>query len=79
MLPGKPVSDFSLTSFINGEKEEIFHLSDHKGKYVVLIFYPVDFGHVTPTEFYELEHLMEEFKKVNCEVVAITTEHINRY
>ena len=79
MRPGEEAADFTLPSFINGGKTEMFKLSSLRGKFVLILFYPVDFGYVTPTEFYELETLMLEFKKNNCEVIAVSTEHIARY
>lgn len=37
----KPAPQFSGTAVVNGEFKEI-KLSDYKGKYVVLFFYPLD-------------------------------------
>ncbi|GIS51089.1 MAG: hypothetical protein Ct9H90mP25_5230 [Gammaproteobacteria bacterium] len=34
----------------NGEIKEEFQLSDYRGKYVVLFFYPLDFTFVCPSE-----------------------------
>ena len=79
MRPGEPADDFTLPSFYNGGETEMFKLSSLRGKFVLILFYPVDFGFVTPTEFYELETFMPEFAKNNCEVIAVSTEHIVRY
>ena len=77
--PGEKATDFTLPSFIDGGKKEPFTLSSHLGKFVLIIFSPVDFGYVTPTEFYDLEELLPEFEKYDCEIVAISTEQISRY
>jgi len=37
----KPAPDFSGTAVVKGDFKEI-KLSDYKGKYVVLFFYPLD-------------------------------------
>lgn len=37
----KPAPEFSGTAVVNGDFKEI-KLSDYKGKYVVLFFYPLD-------------------------------------
>ena len=42
---GKPAPDFELSAFI-GEGFQNVKLSDHKGKWIVLCFYPGDFTFV---------------------------------
>ena len=37
-------------------------LSDYKGKYVVLFFYPADFTFICPTEIQEFSRRYEEFR-----------------
>lgn len=37
----KPAPDFAGTAVVNGQFKEI-NLSQYKGKYVVLFFYPLD-------------------------------------
>ena len=78
MLPDRPAPDFTLKSFKDGGEEHDFTLSSVKGRFILLLFYPVDFGYVTPTEFYELERLMSKFVEENCEIIAISTENIER-
>ena len=48
------------------------HLS--QGKYVVVYFYPLDFTFVCPTEIIAFSERIEEFKKINCEVVGVSTD-----
>lgn len=38
---GKPAPDFKVQSVVDGAFKEV-SLSDYKGKYVVLFFYPLD-------------------------------------
>src|SRR5258707_785112 len=48
---GKPAPDFEIPSTKNIEKlNEPVKLSDYQGKWVVLLFYPLDFTFVCPTE-----------------------------
>jgi hypothetical protein len=42
---GKPAPDFEAAAFVNGGFENL-KLSDYKGKWVVLCFYPGDFTFV---------------------------------
>jgi peroxiredoxin (alkyl hydroperoxide reductase subunit C) len=43
---GKEAPDFEATAYIRGEGFKNVKLSDHRGKWVVLCFYPGDFTFV---------------------------------
>lgn len=45
-------------------------LSDHKGRYVVFFFYPLDFAFVCPMELLAFSDRAEEFKKLNYQVTG---------
>ena len=70
-----PIEEFKLDSISDGKIEQ-FSLSSLTGKAILILFYPVDFGFVSPSEFYQISEKIEEFKKLNCEVIAVSTEHI---
>mmetsp|Transcript_15136 Transcript_15136/g.32835 ORF Transcript_15136/g.32835 Transcript_15136/m.32835 type:complete len:199 (+) Transcript_15136:111-707(+) len=70
---GKPAPAFKGTAVVNGEMKEI-KLSDYKGKYLVLFFYPLDFTFVCPTEITSFSDRIEEFKKLNTEVVGVSVD-----
>lgn len=65
--------DFSEDAFINGEIKKI-SLSDYKGKWVILFFYPADFTFVCPTELGELADKYEEFKKLGAEIISVSVD-----
>lgn len=69
----KPAPNFTGTAVINGTFKNI-QLSDFKGKYLVLFFYPLDFTFVCPTEIIAFSDRVEEFKKIGCEVVAASCD-----
>jgi len=47
VLVGKPAPDFTANAVMpDGSMKPDFKLSDYKGKYVVLFFYPLDFTFV---------------------------------
>jgi cytochrome oxidase Cu insertion factor (SCO1/SenC/PrrC family) len=46
---GQPAPDFTATAVYDQEFKTL-KLSDYRGKYVVLFFYPLDFTFVCPTE-----------------------------
>ncbi|MBN3305773.1 peroxiredoxin-2 [Amia ocellicauda] len=70
---GKPAPHFQGTAVVDGQFKEI-KLSDYRGKYVVFFFYPLDFTFVCPTEIVAFSDRSEEFRKVNCEVIAASTD-----
>ncbi|CAH1984669.1 unnamed protein product [Acanthoscelides obtectus] len=70
---GKPAPVFQGTAVVDGMFKEI-SLNDYKGKYVVLFFYPLDFTFVCPTEIIAFSDRFDEFKKINCAVVACSTD-----
>lgn len=49
-------------------------LSDYKGKWVILFFYPADFTFVCPTELGDVANRHEKLKKLNAEVLSISTD-----
>ena len=69
----KPAPHFEgMSYYINNFKK--ISLSDYKGKYVVLFFYPLDFTFVCPTEIKAFNDKADEFKKIgkdlnNCNLV----------
>merc|ERR1712004_150733 len=71
----KPAPNFKGNAVVNGEFKEI-GLDDYKGKYVVFFFYPLDFTFVCPTEIIAFSDRAEEFRAINCEVVACSTDSV---
>ena len=63
VLVGKQAPDFTATAVEKDKIIENFQLSDHKGKYIVLFFYPLDFTFVCPTELHAFNERLEEFIK----------------
>jgi len=62
-------------AFYNGEIKEI-KLSDYKGKWVILFFYPADFTFVCPTELGDLADNYERIKSLNAEVLSVSTDTV---
>ncbi len=67
------VPEFSAKAFHENKIKNI-KLSDYKGKWVVVFFYPADFTFVCPTELEELAGKYEELKKMNVEVLSVSTD-----
>ena len=73
VLVGKSAPDFKATAVVNGDFKEI-KLSDYRGKYVMLFFYPLDFTFVCPTEMHAFQEKAEAFKKLNTEVIGVSID-----
>jgi len=67
------VPDFELDSYRDNNIKKV-RLSDYKGKWVVLIFYPADFTFVCPTELEDAALHYEEVKDLNGEIMSISTD-----
>ena len=65
--------NFSVEAVVNGEFKDV-SLSDYKGKYVVLFFYPLDFTFVCPTEILAFNDRADEFRKIGCEIVGASVD-----
>jgi len=66
--------DFEANAYIQGKGFQKVKLSDYKGKYVVLFFWPLDFTFVCPTEILQFSDKSDEFRKHNCEVIGISVD-----
>ena len=71
----KEAPDFTATAVLpdNSFKEE-FKLSELRGKYVLLFFYPLNFTFVCPSEILAFNKAVEEFEKANCQLVGISVD-----
>jgi len=67
------VLDFEAKAFHENKIKKI-KLSDYKGKWVVVFFYPADFTFVCPTELEELAHNYEKLKSMNVEILSVSTD-----
>jgi len=65
--------EFKTKAFHNGKVETV-SLSDYRGKWVVMFFYPADFTFVCPTELGELADNYEKLQGLNCEVLSVSTD-----
>lgn len=69
----KPAPLWESTAVKNGEFVQL-KLEEFRGKYLVFFFYPLDFTFVCPTEILAFSDRIEEFRKINTEVVACSVD-----
>ena len=70
---GQMAPDFTATGVVDQEFKEI-SLSQYRGKYVVLFFYPLDFTFVCPTEITAFSDRYADFSSKNTEVLAVSVD-----
>ncbi len=72
-LVNTTLPEMELDVFHANEIKKV-HLSDYKGKWLILFFYPADFTFVCPTELVEVAELYPQFQEMNAEVVSVSTD-----
>ena len=70
---GQTAPDFTATAIFDQEFKTI-KLSDYRGKYVILFFYPLDFTFVCPTEITAFSDRYAEFEALNTEIIGISVD-----
>jgi peroxiredoxin (alkyl hydroperoxide reductase subunit C) len=76
-MVGQPAPDFEMASTKNLEKlDQNVKLSDYKGKWVVLLFYPLDFTFVCPTELTTFSDRYEDFEGIGAEIIGVSTDSV---
>lgn len=74
VLVAKPAPEFRAQAVHpNGSFGEIT-LSQYKGKYVLLFFYPLDFTFVCPTEIIAFSDRCKEFSDLNVQVIGVSVD-----
>jgi peroxiredoxin (alkyl hydroperoxide reductase subunit C) len=72
---GENAPEFSEQAYVNGDFRNV-KLTDHKGKWVVLFFYPLDFTFVCPTEIRSFAKHEAEFHKHGAVVIGASTDSV---
>jgi len=74
VLVTKPAPNFTAQAVMaDGQIKEI-SLSNYKGKYVVLFFYPLDFTFVCPTEIIAFSKAAAEFEKLGVQLLGCSVD-----
>ncbi len=76
---GQKAPDVAAQAYMPDGTFKDIKLSDYKGKWVVLFFYPLDFTFVCPTEITSFDKHYADFKKLNAEVIAASTDSVHSH
>ena len=72
---GKPAPEFEAEAWTRGAHgPKKVGLSQHRGKWVVLFFYPRDFTFICPTEIASFGAIQKDFERENGVVIAVSTD-----
>ena len=74
VLVTKPAPDFKANAVLKDGSFAELTLSQFKGKYVLLFFYPLDFTFVCPTEIISFSDRVKEFTDLNVEVIGVSVD-----
>jgi peroxiredoxin 2/4 len=66
--------DFTAEAVMADNSFASITLSGLKGKFVLLLFYPLDFTFVCPSEILAFNRQIAAFKAKNCEVIGISVD-----
>jgi peroxiredoxin Q/BCP len=72
MLENLPVPDFSVP----GTSGKTFRLSEHKGRALVIYFYPKDDTPGCTTEGAQFRDLMKEFEALGCDIYGVSRDSL---
>lgn len=74
VLVQKEAPDFTAQAVLSDGQFADLKLSDHRGKYVLLFFYPLDFTFVCPTEIIAFSDQIKEFEALNTQVIGVSVD-----
>ncbi|GIW98934.1 MAG: peroxidase [Pirellulaceae bacterium] len=74
VLVTKEAPDFRATAVMEDGSFKEISLSDYRGKYVILFFYPLDFTFVCPTEIIAFSDRAEEFKQLGVQLLGCSVD-----
>jgi len=77
---GQSAPDFNLPSTKNIDTlKENVRLADYKGKWLILLFYPLDFTTLCPTELTHFSDRIDEISGLGAEVLGVSTDSVHSH
>ncbi|KRX45772.1 Peroxiredoxin 1, partial [Trichinella murrelli] len=70
---GEPAPNFSTVAVVDQRIVNI-KLTDYRGSYLVLFFYPRDFDSSCSSEIINFHENVENFQKIGCKIAACSTD-----
>ena len=76
---GQPAPQFTADAVVDNGDFKSIKLSDYRGKYVVLFFYPLDFTFVCPTEITQFRDSLSSFRSAGAEVLGCSIDSVHSH
>ncbi len=76
---GSPAPDFTMQAVVEQGKFKDVKLSDYRGKWVVVFFYPLDFTFVCPTEITGFRDKLKDFQKLSAVVIGASVDSVHSH
>ncbi len=73
-LVTKMAPEFKAKAVMADNSFKEISLSDYKGKYIVLFFYPLDFTFVCPSEILAFNKKLADFKEREAELIGVSID-----
>jgi peroxiredoxin 2/4 len=73
-LVTKEAPDFTATAVMPDNSFKELKLSNYRGKFVILFFYPLDFTFVCPSEIIAFDAALDKFQKKNTQVLGVSVD-----
>jgi len=73
-LVTKEAPEFTARAVMPDNSFADISLSEYRGKYVILFFYPLDFTFVCPSEIIAFNVRLKDFQMRNCEVIGVSVD-----
>ncbi|MDY0165948.1 MAG: peroxiredoxin [Thermoguttaceae bacterium] len=70
----KEAPDFTAQAVMPDNSFQEISLSQYRGKYVILFFYPLDFTFVCPSEIIAFDKAVAQFEAKNCQVLGASVD-----
>jgi alkyl hydroperoxide reductase subunit AhpC len=74
VLVQQPAPDFTAQAVMPNKEFKQIRLSDYKGNYVLLFFWPLDFTFVCPTEIIAFSDRHEEFSRLGVQILGASVD-----
>ena len=76
---GQTAPQFTAPAVVDGGDFKDISLSDYKGKWTVLFFYPLDFTFVCPTELTQFRDALSTFRDMGAEVIGCSIDSVHSH